>query len=366
LKAAVLFADRDIRLGNRPDPKPGPNDVLLTSSYAGVCGTDIHVYRGEFKDRVTYPAVLGHEFSGVIEEVGRHVKGFARGDRVVVDPIISCHRCPACLSGRLSACRTLKLLGIDLDGAFAEYVSVPSDRLYRLPDQIPMSQAPMLELYAVGHHVLARGQVQPGETVAILGAGRLGLSILDVLCHGAAPVRTFVTDFQPPRLALAKRLGAARVIDISREDPVAAILDETEGVGVDCVIEAVGHYHVFEGQAAPLAQAAELVRHGGRIVTAGLGELPTPVRFKTLVLKEVELIASRVTRGEFPHAIHLMSRGLLHPDLLISREMPVAAAAAAFAELDQEPAETVKVVFDTRNWRDSVGPNQAFNPRRQI
>lgn len=351
MKAAVLFGDRDLRLGERPDPRPGPDEVLLASRYAGICGTDIHVYRGEFKSRVSYPAVLGHEFGGVIEEVGANVTGYRRGDRVVVDPIISCHRCPACQSGHLSACRALKLLGIDLDGGFGQYVAVPSDRLYRLPDDLPMSFVPMLELYAVGHHILARGRVQAGETVAILGAGKLGLSVLDVLCHGASATRVFVTDFQPPRLAIAKQLGAEHVINVSREDPVATILEETQGIGVDCVIEAVGHYHTFSNQAPPLAQAAEMVRHGGRIVTAGLGEQSTPVRFKTLVLKEVELIASRVTRGEFPRAIQLMSKGLLHPQLLISRELPISAAPAAFTELDGEPGETIKVVLNTGAWQ---------------
>jgi threonine dehydrogenase-like Zn-dependent dehydrogenase len=351
VKAAVLFADKDLRIGAIPDPQPGADEVLLAPSCAGICGTDIHVYRGEFKSRVAYPAVLGHEFGGVIEEVGKNVQGYRRGDRVVVDPIISCHSCPACQSGHLSACRKLKLLGIDLNGAFSEYVAVPSDRLFRLPDDLPMSYAPMLELYAVGHHILDRGRVQPGETVAILGAGRLGLSVLDVLCHSSAAARVFVTDFQPSRLAMAKRLGADRVIDISREDPVVDFLDQTDAVGVDCVIEAVGHYRVFGDQAPPLAQASQMVRHGGRIVTAGLGEQTTAVHFKTLVLKEVELIASRVTRGEFPRAIHLMSRGLLHPQLLISREMPAAEAPAAFAELDRESAETIKVVLNTRDWR---------------
>jgi len=350
MKAAVLTDDRTISIQHRPEPRIQENEVLLRSRHAGICGTDIHVYRGEFKGRVSYPAVLGHEFGGVIEETGRAVKGFRAGDRVVVDPILSCHSCPACLSGHINACRTLKLLGIDIDGGFGELVAVPQDRLFRLPDNIPTLNAPMLELYAVGHHILSRGHVQVGETVAILGAGRLGLSILDVLCHSAGPARTFVTDFQPFRLEAAKLLGADETIDISQADPVKRILEKTEGVGVDCVIEAVGHYHSFPDQEPPLSQAVKMVRNGGRIVTAGLGEQTTAVHFKTLVLKEAELIASRVTLGEFPRAIHLMSKGLLHPELLISRELPIGQAGEAFAELDQEPPDTLKVVLNVAQW----------------
>ena len=334
---------------SRPEPRIGEDQVLLRSGYAGICGTDIHVYRGEFKGRVAYPAILGHEFGGVIEAIGRAVKDFKVGDRVVVDPIMSCYRCPACLSGHINACRFLKLLGIDIDGGFGELVAVPSDRLFRLPDSIPGAHVPMLELYAVGHHILRRGRVDVGETVAILGAGRLGLSILDVLCHSAAGCRVFVTDRHRFRLDLAARLGADEVIDISEANPVDAILEKTQGIGVDCVIEAVGHYHCFAGQEPPLGQAARIVRNGGRIVTAGLGEQLTPVHFKTLVLKEAELIASRVTQGEFPRAIRLMSKGLLHPELLISRERPISQAAEAFAELDQEPPDTIKVVLKVQD-----------------
>jgi threonine dehydrogenase-like Zn-dependent dehydrogenase len=115
------------------------------------------------------------------------------GDRVVVDPIISCHSCPACLSGHLNACRTLKLLGIDLAGGFGQYVAAPANRIYPLPESVPMDYAPMVEMYGLGHHILRRVQVQVGETVAILGAGKLGLSVLDVLCHSVNPAFAVVT-----------------------------------------------------------------------------------------------------------------------------------------------------------------------------
>ena len=113
MKAAVLYDDKMIEPQNASDPQIGPNEVLLASGTAGICGTDLHVYRGEFKARVAYPAILGHEFGGVIEEVGKDVQGYKRGDRVVVDPIMSCHHCEACLTGHINACSTLKLLGID-------------------------------------------------------------------------------------------------------------------------------------------------------------------------------------------------------------------------------------------------------------
>jgi len=348
MKAGILYADRDIRLGELPDPQISPDDVLLAATHAGICGTDLHIYRGEFHSRVKYPAVPGHEFGGIIQEVGRNVAGFKPGDRVVADPIISCHACPACLTGHINACRTLKLLGIEWNGGFGQYVRAPASQLYRLPDEVPLAHAPMVEMYALGHHILQRGHVQLGESVVILGAGKLGLSILDVLCHSAGANLTIITDLQPFRLATARKLGADHVISIADEDPVARVLELTDGVGADCVIEAVGHYHEFPGQEAPLAQAVKMIRNGGRVVTAGLGEQLSAVHFKTLVLKEAEIIATRVTRGEFPRAIRLMARGVLHPELLITDQMPLRDIGAAFAKVDGEDPRTIKVVLDVQ------------------
>ena len=346
MRAGILYGPKDIRLGEAPEPVFGPDEVLLESKAAGICGTDLHIYRGEFVGRVSYPALQGHEFGGVIAAVGENMRGYQVGDRVVVDPVISCHSCPACLSGHINACQTLKLFGIDLDGGYGQYVAIPSRHLCHLPGSIPMTYAPMVEMYALGHHILQRGQVQPGETVAILGTGKLGLSILDVLCHSVSPGVTIVTDLQPFRLETAKKLGADYALNITDIDPVEWILEFTNGVGVDCVIEAVGHYHLPEGQAAPLAQAVRIIRSGGRVVTTGLGEQLSAVYFKTLVLKEAQIIASRVTCGEFPRAIQMMSRGLLHPEMLITDVMPLEAITKAFARVDREDPEVIKVVLE--------------------
>ncbi len=346
MKAGILYQAKDIRLGDAPDPIIASDEVLIESKAAGICGTDLHIYRGEFTARVTYPAIQGHEFGGLVLEVGDHVRNLKPGQRVVVDPIISCHACPACQTGHINACRTLKLLGVDLNGGFAQYVAVPADRVFHLPEEIAITHAPMVEMYALGHHILQRGQVQPGETVAILGAGKLGLSILDVLCHSARPGISIVTDLQPFRLEMARRLGADYPLNIGIVDPVEWVMEFTAGVGVDCVIEAVGHYHLMPGQEAPLAQAVKMIRSGGRVVTTGLGEQLTALHFKTLVLKEAQIIASRVTRGEFPRAMQMMSRGLLHPELLITAVKPLDRITEAFQQVDQEEPETIKIVLE--------------------
>jgi L-iditol 2-dehydrogenase len=237
---------------------------------------------------------------------------------------------------------------VDLNGGFGQYVAVPVNRIYSLPDSIPMIYAPMVEMYGLGHHILQRGQVQPGETVAILGAGKLGLSVLDVLCHSAGAAMTIVTDIQPFRLETARKLGADYIVNIAQEDPIERVMEITQGVGVDCVVEAVGHYHIVEGQEAPLAQAVKMIRTAGRIVTAGLGEQLSAVHFKTLVIKEAQIIASRVTLGEFPRAMRLMAKGLLHPELLVTDQMAIRDITTAFEKVDREDPSVIKVVLNVQ------------------
>ena len=346
MKAAILYDDRKAGLGEAPEPAIRPDEVLVASAFGGICGTDLHIFRGEFHGRVQYPAILGHEFGGTIVEVGKEVKDFRPGDRVVVDPIISCHSCPACLTGHINVCRSLKLLGVDMDGGFGQYVAAPASHVYRLPDAVPLKYAPMVEMYGLGHHILYRGAVQPGETVVVLGAGKLGLSVLDVLIHSAGACTSVAVDLQPFRLETAQKLGVDYAVNLAQEDPVARVMEVTDGIGADVVIECVGHFHEVPGREAPMGMAVRMVRPGGRIVTLGLGEQLSPVHFKTLVFKEAQIIGSRVTMGEFPHAVRLLEKGLLHPELLITHQIPLRDVAAAFSQVDAEDPCTIKVVLD--------------------
>jgi threonine dehydrogenase-like Zn-dependent dehydrogenase len=207
---------------------------------------------------------------------------------------------------------------------------------------------PMVEVYGLGQHVLSRGLVQAGETVVILGAGKLGLSVLDVLCHGASPSLAIAVDVDAFRLGIAQRLGAEHVVDVRAEDPVERVLELTHGEGADCVIECIGHWHSVPGRDDPLGQAVKMVRCGGRIVTAGLGDEPSSVHFKTLVVKEAQIIASRVSLGEFPRAIRMLGKGLLHPELLITDQLPLRDVGQAFQRLDAEDPKMIKMVLDVQ------------------
>ena len=344
MRAAILQNDKEMIVSEAPMPTFGTGQVLVKVHWASICGTDLHIYLGEFKERVKYPSILGHEFSGVVAAVGHGVSSLSEGDRVVVDPIIWCGQCPACLNGQFNICRSLKLIGIEIDGGFAEYVTVDAEKAFKVPEEISLREAVLAELYALGVHSARKAAVEPGDRVVIIGTGRLGLAVLDVIQQSAA-AWTCAVDIQDSRLELAARIGADLTINATVEDPVAKILDLTRGMGVDRVIECVGTAAAINGLEMPVQQAVRISRSGGRIVVMGLGSQHTSVFWKEAVLKELQIMGSRVTIGDFPRALALMARNRFHQDLLISKEYQLDQIAEAFELLESHPERYVKFLI---------------------
>jgi len=344
MKAAILTNDREIKFGEVPEPYPKDGQVLIRVHWASICGTDLHIYLGEFKPRVTYPRVLGHEFSGIVESIGKDVSHLKKGTKVVVDPVIWCNQCPACLNGHHNACHFLKLIGVDVDGAFSEYVVADSDKVFKVPEGISLRDAALTELYSLGVHATRKAMIEPGDKVVILGAGRLGLSVLEVIKQTAASWVCSV-DILENRLEIAKRLGADVVINSREEDPVGKILSITGGLGVDRVIETVGTAVEVGNRGMPVEQAVRMTRHGGRIVVMGMGSQSTPVFWKEFVQKEIQLVGSRVTLGDFPRALSLMVQGRFHPDLFITNQFPLEETGKAFRLLEEEPDRYLKLLI---------------------
>jgi 2-desacetyl-2-hydroxyethyl bacteriochlorophyllide A dehydrogenase len=344
MRAAVLEAPGRFSVREIPDPVVGERQVLVRTAFVSICGSDLHVFHGEFGARVKFPAVLGHEFCGTVEAVGKAVEGFAPGDRVVADPLVPCGRCPSCEEGLYSACRRLKLLGIDLQGGHAELVAVAAERVYRLPGEVRMEHAAVIELYSVAVHAVRRARVEPGDTVVLLGTGRLGLAILDVLALTSA-ARIVAVDVDDSRLAVARRLGAECVVNARERDPIDAVRELTGGDGAERVIEAIGHWEKIDGRLPPMAQAVEMVRNGGRITVLGQGNESCPIAFKPFVWKEAEIVASRVSRGEFPRAVRLVAEGRLHPAELITHRMPIGSVQEAFERSDAREKGMIKVLL---------------------
>jgi threonine dehydrogenase-like Zn-dependent dehydrogenase len=344
LRAAVIEKAGSIAVREVPSPSPGPGQVLIRVSCVSICGSDHHAYRGEFGTRVQFPAVLGHEFCGTVEQLGEGVSHPVVGARVVVDPVIHCGVCPACREGKLSSCRDLKLLGIDLAGGFGELVAAPAQAVFTMPDELSDRLGPMVELTSIACHAAARSRYAPGESVAVFGAGKLGLTIVALLAR-CSPSRLVAVDLDPVRLELAKSLGASDVVNIRDADPVKSVLQLTGGEGADLAFEAVGSYQHVDDRRSPVTAATEAIRSGGRVLVLGQGSGEQPVAWKPFVWKEAEIIASRVSRGEFPRAISLVASGRMPVEKLITHELSITEAPEAFRLLDEPASGAVKILL---------------------
>jgi len=342
VKAAVIREYGGIAVENVPEPTPGPGEVLLAPQYTGICGTDAHVFRGEFAGRVTLPLIPGHEFSALVEEVGEGVDDVSCGDRVTVDPIMWCGRCPACLYGRHSACRNLRLLGVDMAGGLAERVVAHRNMIFKLPPDVDMRHAAMTEVYSIGMHATRTAQVDPGDVVVILGAGKVGLCVLEVMKETAA-LMIVAVDVEDKRLAVARKIGAHVTINAREADPEEEVARLTEGRGADRVVEVVGEAVPVGKGTGPMSQAAAMVRSAGRVVVLGQGRSEQTMLWKPFVWKEAEIKASRVTLGEFPRTVAMMNAGRFNPGLLITHEFALDQVDEAF-EWDDPASGAIKVL----------------------
>jgi (R,R)-butanediol dehydrogenase/meso-butanediol dehydrogenase/diacetyl reductase len=311
-RAAVWYSAGDVRVvdvGTRP---PGPGEAAIAVAYCGICGSDLHEFTaGPFAIPVTEPhpesgavapIVLGHEFCGTVVEVGPRVAAVAPGDRVAVEPHYRCGACPRCTNGEYNLCRHFGFAGLMGDGGMAERAVVPAYMLHRLPDEVPLEQAALLEPAAVALHALRRAGLQPGETVAVVGLGPIGLLIVMLAArHGAG--RVVATDLSPTRLRLARDLGATHVVPAEPPDVVPHLIREASGgEGADVSFEVVGS----EGT---LRTCLEATRKGGRVVLVGLAGTVCLDAF-SMVNREQSIIASVGYRDVYPDLIRWVTGGL--------------------------------------------------------
>jgi threonine dehydrogenase-like Zn-dependent dehydrogenase len=346
MKAAVLSEYGLVEWKEVKKPECKPTEVLIRVTYGCICGSDQHIHKGEFHPRTKTPMIMGHEFAGEIVEVGSEVSGFAVGEKVAPDPIIWCGTCPACLRGHYPACTSLKLIGVDLDGGFAQYIALPPSMLYRLSPAIPDEHAALIEVLSIGFHAKNRAGVSKEDVIAIWGSGKVGLCILEAVRTVTAQA-VFMVDILDERLAVGpKHYERVIPINASKEDPVARILRETEGKGVDIAFEAVGHAIELDQVVNPVRGCVQSIRGGGTVCVLGLGNEPAPVLFKELIWKEGRIVTSRVSHGEFAETIANLEKGTLKPDALISRILPASKTQEAFDILDSNPANNIKILLD--------------------
>lgn len=336
----MLHAPRDLRLEQAPIPVAGPDDVLVRITTNGLCGSDIHFYKegklGPFV--VDRPYIPGHECAGVVVQAAAS-GGPAVGTRVAIEPGIPCRRCALCKSGRYNLCADVVFMSAPpVNGTFAEYAAVPADFAHVLPDSVDDESGAFVEPLAVGVQAVTRSGLTAASTVAVIGAGPIGLvTMLVAKAYGAAKV--FLIDGLPTRLALADQLGADATINFREENPEARILELTGGLGADFVFDA-------SGSVAGSASAPGLAARGGSVTFIGWPELATfPFPVETILEKELDVHGTNRYANAFPKAIALLAAGKLDVHPLVSHRFTLDEVVEAFRFAADNPAETVKVMI---------------------
>jgi len=310
MRAAVFHGPRDLRVESVAEPEPGPGDVKLRVFYKGICGSDLHeYYDGPMTTRTTphpltgvqNPVILGHELSAEVVSCGNGVEDLSPGDLVTVEPLETCGHCLWCGTGQYNHCPNLGLHGYNRNGGLAEYTVVRRSMVHRLPPGMTPMQGALIEPLAIAWHTANRCRLEAGQSVAIHGAGPIGIGVC--LTLKARGVEVIVVDPSPLRRAVLQRLGARATIDPTDCDPIAAIRDLTGGRGAHASVDAAG---------VPAAFNAML--HGTRVdgtaVVVAIHHVPVVIPPFDLLMPEVNVTGVAMSANAFPSVIDAMARGI--------------------------------------------------------
>jgi 2-desacetyl-2-hydroxyethyl bacteriochlorophyllide A dehydrogenase len=336
MKAAFYEGNEQIRIGECTPVAPGADEVQIRVSHCGICGTDLHVFHGAMDHRVTKPAVIGHEMSGVIETVGAGVSGWAAGDRVTVRPLDACGACAACKAGNSHICMKLKFIGIDRPGAMQKLWTVPAKTLHRLPDSLSLKEGALIEPIAVACHDVRLGEVAAGEFVVVLGGGPIGALVALVAKHKGA--RVLVSEMNPFRINMLREFGF-EVVNPAETDLVALVEEQTGGAGADVVFEVTS-------SKAGAEMMTKLPRVRGRIVVVAIFSKPIEVDLFKFFWRELSLRGARVYEAQdFEEAIQLAASGALPLDKIITNVAPLDQLEWGLRQLEKG-GEVMKVLIE--------------------
>lgn len=339
MKSALLQKNKTFTIEEREKPSPGRGQVRLDVAWCGVCGTDLHIFKGHMDQRVAFPQVIGHEASATVAQVGEGVEGFTPGDAVVVRPLDACGECGACQRGYSHICSKLNFIGIDSGGAFQNSWVVPAELLHKLPDCLDLKVAAFVEPLAVACHDVRMAGLCSGESATVLGGGPIGMLI--AMVARAEGCRVILSELSSSRLKLADSLGFATVNPIE-SNLETFVMNATQGEGVDVVFE-------VSGAAPPIEMMTRLARPRGRVVVVAIVPKPTPVDLFQVFWKELQIIGTRVYEPQdYDQAIRLLAQENVDPSPLITGESPLNAVGDAFESLTTRP-DHMKVLIDCRS-----------------
>jgi len=341
VKALLLTEYNHFEYTDVPDPKVGPDDVLIRVEACGICGSDIHGMDGSSGRRIP-PLIMGHEAAGTIAAIGANVQGWAVGERVTFDSTIYCGVCFFCRRGRANLCDNRRVLGVSCDeyrqhGAFAEYVAVPQRILYRLPDGLSAEQAAMVEALSIAFHAVSRTPVVLDDTAVVIGAGMIGLLVIQTL-RLAGCGQIIAVDLDQERLNLARQLGADEALVPESANVATCVREWTQGRGADVALEVVG-------VPSTLQLAIQCLRKGGALTMIGNLAPSADFPLQAAVTRELLLAGSCASNGEYPACLDMIARGTIDVDALISAIAPLAEGAAWFKRLYEREPGLIKVIL---------------------
>ncbi len=318
MRAVIIDAPGNMRVGSLPDPTPKPDELVIRVGACGICGTDLHIVDGD-SPLVCYPIVPGHEFAGEVVEVGRNVPPgigtrdmkVTAGTRVAVEPNLYCGHCELCRTGHENLCLNYAALGVTVDGALAEYVAVPAAKAYILPEHLSFREAALIEPISCAVHGMHRLDPKSGDTFLIVGAGTMGLLLVQLALRGGAS-KVAVVDLNTQRLQLAEKLGADSIqTDINK-------LLEDEPLGFDCVIDGTGVAPAIEG-------AFAAVKRGGKLLVFGVAPAEARISLSPFRIynDEITVLGSMAVLYSFGPAINLLSSGIIDTEVMLTAALPL-------------------------------------------
>jgi len=321
---------------------PGADDVLVRVKACGICGSDVQGFTGKTGRRIP-PLIMGHEAAGIVEEFGKNVKDFERGDRVCFDSTVYCNKCEPCKKGWYNRCEKRQVLGVSIPefkrhGAFAEYVAVPAWIVSKIPATLSFTHAALLEPASIGTHAANRAPISGDDTVVVIGAGTIGLFILQAAKLRGAE-RVIVCDINEFRLDVAKRLGADELVNPAKVDLKETVNKLTKNKGADVSFEAVGYAETF-------ANAISVTKMGGYLVAVGNLQKMAEFNLQELVARELTFTGSYASSGEFRDCIGMVASGKINVEPLISDVLPLDEGPSAFDRLLKAEEDLLKIVLE--------------------
>jgi L-iditol 2-dehydrogenase len=341
MRALLLSEYKNLELVDVERPEIGPHEILVALRACGICGSDVHGYDGSSGRRIP-PLVMGHEAAGVVVETGAKVTRFEPNQRVTLDSMISCNNCSVCEEGKHNLCPSRRVMGVSCEayrqpGCFAEYVNVPEHIAYAIPDGLPFEHAALVEPVSVAVHAVNLLDIEPGFSAVVVGTGMIGLLVVQAL-KVAGCTQVIAVDVDDDKLDLASELGASESLNANAVDVAASVKQLTGGAGADVVVEVVG-------RTQPLQTAIECVRLGGQVGLVGNLERIVDLPLQKVVTRELKLVGSCGSSGEYPRCIELMTSGEIQVAPLISEIVSLERGPELFERLYRHEPKLMKVVL---------------------